>query len=51
MPLALEVTRSMGGSPTASGFAFFSAAIVALVASMSFFDVGARFVPPVEVGS
>ena len=39
MPLPLEVTRSIGGGPTASGFSFSSDAIVAFVASISFFDV------------
>jgi hypothetical protein len=40
IPLPLDVTRSIGGAPGASGLAFFSAAIVAF-----------RFVPPVDVGS
>src|SRR5579875_3384588 len=34
MPLALEVTRSIGGGPEAPGFCFSSAAIVALVESI-----------------
>ena len=40
MPLPLDVTRSIGGGPLASGFSFFSCAIVAFVESMSFFEVG-----------
>ncbi len=51
MPLPLDVTRSIGGGPLASGFSFSSAAIVALVESISFFEVGPKFVPPVAVGS
>jgi len=35
----------------ASGLSFRSAAIVARVASISFFDDGPKFVPPVWVGS
>src|SRR5271166_2349011 len=51
MPLPLEVTRSIGIGPVASGFSLRSALIASLVESMSFLDVGPRFVPPVCVGS
>src|SRR6516162_3836735 len=51
MPLPLDVTRSIGIGTVASGFSLRKAAMVALVPSMSLFDVGPKFVPPVEVGS
>src|ERR1035438_1577998 len=51
IPLALDVTRSIGTAPVASGFSFLSAAIAARVASISFFEVGARFVPPVRANT
>src|SRR5580698_8250403 len=51
MPLALLVTRSIGGGPEAFGFCLRSCAIAAAVDAISFFDDGPKFVPPVEVGS
>ena len=51
MPLALDVTSSAGTGPIAAGFSRRSAATAAFVASISFFEVGPRFVPPVAVGS
>ena len=47
MPLALEVPDPSAADPARRDSPSSSAAIVALVASISFFVVGPRFVPPV----